>query len=86
MDASFGYHPLYAFSKFLRRLPQRPYVIGSLTRSAGYCVAKLSGERLTVPAEVAAFVRREQMQRLRTHLPRLIRGRTPGPAAPLATA
>lgn len=75
MDASFGYHPLYALSKFLRRLPQRPYLIGSVARLAGYCSALLSGERLTVPAEVAAFVRREQLQRLASLLPRSLRRR-----------
>lgn len=71
MDASFGYHPLYAFSKFLRRLPQRPFLVGSIARFSGYCSARFSGERLTVPADVAAFVQQEQMQRLTG----LVRGR-----------
>jgi biofilm PGA synthesis N-glycosyltransferase PgaC len=85
MDASFGYHPLYAFSKFLRRLPQRPYLAGSVARLAGYCAARLSGERLTVPAEVASFVRREQMERLGNLLPGILRGRAAA-TEPLATA
>lgn len=60
-----GYHPLYEVMKSFRRTIFRPYVLGGLARLWGYISAW--GRRLPreVPDDLAAYIRREQVQRLR---------------------
>lgn len=57
-------HPLYVIAKSLRRLGQKPYVLSSLVRMAGYGWAMICRCPREVPDEIAAFMRTEQLQRL----------------------
>jgi glycosyltransferase involved in cell wall biosynthesis len=65
MDASFGSHPIFEVIKCCRRLTARPFLAGSVVRFAGYLSWKLSGRKPSIPAEKAAFLRREQMAKLK---------------------
>lgn len=66
MDYSLGTHPLFAAVKCLRRLSQKPYFAYSAFRMAGFCWISLLGRKRPVPPEVVDFLRREQMNRLRS--------------------
>jgi glycosyltransferase involved in cell wall biosynthesis len=57
-------HPLYQLAKCVRRLRQRPRLVGSLLRISGYCWAFLRRRRRLIPNELARFIRCEQMERL----------------------
>jgi len=63
-----GYHPLYYFGQCVRRLGWRPYVIGSLCQLLGFMVAAMHHERRPVSPEFVCFLRKIQMQRLRSVL------------------
>lgn len=63
-----GNHPVYEFSRFIRRLGYRPRVLGSLSRLAGYCWSLLRREKRHVPLEVIRFLRNEQIIRLSQHV------------------
>jgi hypothetical protein len=76
MDASFGSHPIFEFCKSCRRLPSRPFVFGSLLRLCGYSWWKLSGRKPLLTPEQVAFLRKEQVARLRTWLWPFDGGRT----------
>lgn len=62
-DSALRTHPAYEAVKILYRLAEKPYVVGSLTRLAGYCAGN-SEQR--IPEDVAVYHRREQLARLRT--------------------
>ncbi len=64
-DASFGNHPIFELFKCARRLTNRPFVLGSTVRLCGYLWWKLSGRAAVIPAEKVAFLRKEQMAKLR---------------------
>ena len=68
-DASFGNHPIFELFKCGRRLMNRPFVLGSVARFCGYLWWKLSGRDAVIPAEKVAFLRKEQMAKLRRALP-----------------
>jgi glycosyltransferase involved in cell wall biosynthesis len=57
-------YPVYEMAKCVRRLGQRPYVVGSFLRMIGYCWAYLRRYKRQVPDDLAEFIRREQRQRL----------------------
>jgi len=60
-----GYHPLFLAAKCLRRVGEKPYVLGSLLRLCGYCCSWWQQEQRRVTPEFIAYLRREQMQRIR---------------------
>lgn len=64
-----GYHPLFETAKFLQRLFEKPYFLGSLSRLSGYCWSWLRGEERTVTLDFVKYLRAEQMQRIRSFLP-----------------
>ena len=64
-DYAVGYHPLFEFTKCLSRLKDPPYVIGGISWWVGYCSAYLRRQPRRVPQDLQAFIRREQMDRLR---------------------
>ncbi len=58
-------HPLFMLVKSCRRaVRERPYVIGSLVRLAGFFYGCCRGHKRQMPREAVRFVRREQMKRL----------------------
>ena len=60
-----GFHPFYAFSKYIFRLKERPYVISALFRMSGYCFALLNRKPYVLPEDVVSFIRNEQLHRLK---------------------
>jgi len=64
-DASFGNHPIFELFKCGRRMMNPPFVIGSAVRLCGYVWWNLSGRSAVIPAEKVAFLRKEQMAKLR---------------------
>lgn len=68
MDASFGSHPLFEVFKSGRRLTSHPFVFGSLLRLCGFFWWKLSGREPLIAPEKVAFLRKEQMAKLRRWL------------------
>ena len=65
MDASFGSHPLFELFKSGRRLTSHPFLFGSLLRLCGFFWWKLSGRKPLLAPEKVAFLRKEQMAKLR---------------------
>lgn len=65
MDFSLGSHPVFEAAKILRRVRSRPYVLGALARLWGFVWGGCSGKKRAVPDEFVAFLRREQMDRVR---------------------
>jgi glycosyltransferase involved in cell wall biosynthesis len=64
MDASFGSHPLFEFLKCCRRLPTRPFILGSVVRFLGYLWWHATGRQPLIKAEEVAFLRREQVTKM----------------------
>jgi hypothetical protein len=66
MDYSLGSHPLFEALKCLRRVSQKPFVVGSVLRMAGFAGCYLQGAKRAVPESVVQFLRQEQMRRIRS--------------------
>ncbi len=65
MDASFGSHPVFEMLKCARRIKEKPILIGSIIRFVGYLWWKVSCRPPLLPLEKVAFLRAEQMSKLR---------------------
>ena len=68
VEYSIGTHPLFLLSKVIRRLIEKPYVVGSLLRLAGFTISYITRENRQIPDEVILFIRQEQIKRLRFFL------------------
>lgn len=66
MDYSVGSHPLFEIVKCLRRIKGKPYLLGALFRMAGFIWPYLRNEKRQVSVENMKYLRREQIQRIRT--------------------
>jgi len=75
-DYDLGNHPLWQVFRSFYQMKRKPYVIGGMAIFAGYLTSFVRRERRPVPAEVIAFCRREQIQRLRAALKLKTLGRT----------
>jgi poly-beta-1,6-N-acetyl-D-glucosamine synthase len=64
LDYSFGSDPLFELIKCSRRFREKPYVIASMTRLAGFTFPYLIGEAPEVPKEFVTFLRKQQRSRL----------------------
>ncbi len=64
-DHALGYHPLFELVKCVGRLKDQPRVIGALAWWTGYCTAQLQRHPRIVDASVVAYIRSEQMDRLK---------------------
>jgi poly-beta-1,6-N-acetyl-D-glucosamine synthase len=64
-DYVLGYQALFEFVKCCGKLLHHPFVFGAAAWWLGYCSASVKRRRRIIPAEVVAFVRREQASRLR---------------------
>jgi biofilm PGA synthesis N-glycosyltransferase PgaC len=64
-DYGLGYHALFEFAKCCGKLFHHPFFFGAAAWWLGYCSALLQRRRRIIPAELVAFVRREQTARLR---------------------
>jgi len=63
-DYLLGNHPLWEFLRCVYRMPRQPYVIGGILVLASYWWHALRGTEKTMPKELMALRRSEQMQRL----------------------
>ena len=59
-----GYHPLFMLAKCFRRLPDRPYLIGSLALLYGFVSGYLKQLPQVDDAKTIGFLRRQQLYRL----------------------
>jgi len=73
-DCGLGYHPLFEFLKCARRTLERPYVVGAAARLAGYAWSCVAGKGAGVTPDIARFIRREQLRRMRSVLVRRAAG------------
>ena len=64
-DASFGNYPVFELFKCCRRITSPPVVLGSLVRFSGYLWWNLTGRKPVIQPEKVAFLRRQQMAKLR---------------------
>lgn len=64
-DYGLGYHPLFELAKCCGKLHHHPVFFGAASWWLGYCSAMLQGRRRLIPAELVAFMRREQTTRMR---------------------
>lgn len=67
-DYLLGNHPVWEFFRSFYQMRYRPYVIGGLLVLASYLWNSVRGVEKTMPAELMALRRSEQMQRLRNLL------------------
>lgn len=63
-DYSIGNHPAWEVFRSVYQMTKKPYIIGGASLGWGYLWAMLRGLDRPVPAELIAFHRHEQMQRL----------------------
>lgn len=63
-DFSFGCYAPFVFLKCMIRLKERPYVLGAISRLAGFIWAYCRGQERWVSEQVAAFLSNEQKTRV----------------------
>jgi biofilm PGA synthesis N-glycosyltransferase PgaC len=78
-DYALGSHPVFEVVKCARRLKQKPSPISSLLRMCGFLWLCCLGYKRPVSDQVVAFVRNEQMARIRSQV-RAMRERFTKPA------
>ena len=59
-----GYHPVFQLVKCLSRVFDKPFIIGSILRFAGFWWATLRQEPRIIPKEHKSFIQKEQIERL----------------------
>jgi biofilm PGA synthesis N-glycosyltransferase PgaC len=64
-DYSVGNHPLWELFRTAYQMTQRPFLLGGVALGLGYAWSFIRGVEIPVSRELVAFVRREQMQRLK---------------------
>jgi biofilm PGA synthesis N-glycosyltransferase PgaC len=61
-----GYHPLFEMFKCLKRIQEKPLVVGSIFRLFGYTGGLLSKKPITIPQNIMEYLRKEQMNRIKS--------------------
>jgi hypothetical protein len=69
-DYCVGNHPLWEAFRTVYQMTNRPFVIGGLALGSGYAWSLVRHKEIPLPSDLVAFVRREQMQRLKKFLER----------------
>jgi poly-beta-1,6-N-acetyl-D-glucosamine synthase len=64
-DYNLGSHPLWEVFRCLYHMKNKPYLLGGLLLFSGYLWASVLGAERPISAELVAFRRKEQMQRLK---------------------
>ena len=64
-DHFVGNHPLWELFRVAYQVKNRPYVIGAAALAAGYAWSIIHGREKAVSPDLVAFVRREQITRLK---------------------
>lgn len=60
-----GYHPMFQFIRCVYRIVDWPYVVGSAVELYSYFLCHIKNEKRMLPDETVAFLRNEQMGRLK---------------------
>ena len=66
LDYSFGSDPIFEFLKCMRRLRDKPYLVGAAIRFGTFLWMSVCSRPRPVPDEFVAFLRKEQRTRLGT--------------------
>ena len=72
-DYLLGNHPLWEFFRGVYQMQRKPYVIGGVLILGSYLWNLVRGVERTIPAELMALRRREQMTRMKELLHRRFR-------------
>lgn len=64
-DYYLGGHPIWEILRSIYQTNKKPYLFGGVFLLAGYCWATLTAVEKAVSKDLEAFLRKEQMQRLR---------------------
>ncbi len=73
LDASFGSHPIFEILKCVRRLAEKPMILGAVLRYCGYLRWTLAMRQPLLPPETVAFLRQEQLLKVYEYIPLLAR-------------
>lgn len=71
-DYTVGNHPIWELARTIYQFKNRPFVIGGLALGSGYAWSLVRRTQVPLSADLVAFVRREQLERLK----RFFRGRS----------
>jgi glycosyltransferase involved in cell wall biosynthesis len=63
-DYTLASHPLFEAVKCISHLPKSPAVIGAAARFSAYITCMITGRKVTLPPDLARFVRQEQLARV----------------------
>ena len=64
-DYAIGYHPLFALAKGVKRIPERPVLVGALARVVGFSVGLAGRQGPEVADDVVAYLRARQLAELK---------------------
>ncbi len=65
-EHALAFHPLFVILKAFRRaILEKPYILGGGARMAGYMWAGIRGDAIEIPEDVAIFIQKEQLNRIR---------------------
>lgn len=78
MDYIMGNHPLWQAFRMVYQMTKRPWLIRGAAIGAGYYWSMLRRKEHAVPEDLVRFVRREQMERLKSKLTGRTRKEGPG--------
>ena len=59
-----GYHPLFQLARFFFRIPDKPFLVGSIISMCGYAWGFLKRAKRPLPIEAVQFLHSEQLKRL----------------------
>jgi hypothetical protein len=68
MDYSVGSHPAFEMLKCARRVPERPFIAGALSRLAGFLWSCACRDRRLISPEHINYLRKEQLERVKALL------------------
>lgn len=66
VDYSLGSHPLFEFFKCIRRIGEKPYLIGAFIRMCGFVWPNLIQQPRLVSSEFIGYLRKEQLTLLKS--------------------
>ncbi|MGZ5501756.1 MAG: hypothetical protein ACXWEW_11465, partial [Nitrososphaeraceae archaeon] len=70
LDYVLGTHAIYEFLKFIRRIPESPFLLGAIVRIIGYVLAFLTREDKIPPPRIMEHIKNEQWDIIRNVLRR----------------
>jgi len=65
LDYVLGTSAIYEFLKFIRRIPESPFLLGAFVRMIGYLEALITCKDKIPPPEIIRYIQKEQLNNLR---------------------